>query len=448
MASSENVAIAMGLVIAAGASTAIGAAVVFIPRLIKLASRRVLAASLGFSAGVMTYVSFVEIFGKATLGFEDAGHEPNVAYMFATLCFFSGVVIMILLNMIVAMMLGGHSHRHREDGADHDHNNKPHDENGRKATRKALDEKIQKMAEQQEEEHDHQHHDGHGHGHGHGHVEPTNECLCHASDPVEQLNTLQQMGSVLIHEQEGDVDDAEGSEPVEVSENSPSRSEDNNQQQQREEELAVKQEEKTQQLPVTAAKDTVVDNTSVNNQSSSKKASSDEEQQQQQQQEEEVTPEDDPHNKKLVKMGLNTAIAIGLHNFPEGLATFVAALEDPKVGAVLAVAIAIHNIPEGLCVALPIYYATGNRLKAFLWALLSGASEVVAALLGWAILANAFTDNAYATLFGLVAGMMVIISIRELLPTAHFYDPEDTVVTFSYIGGMALMALSLVLFQI
>mmetsp|Transcript_15220 Transcript_15220/g.24661 ORF Transcript_15220/g.24661 Transcript_15220/m.24661 type:complete len:122 (-) Transcript_15220:1250-1615(-) len=102
----------------------------------------------------------------------------------------------------------------------------------------------------------------------------------------------------------------------------------------------------------------------------------------------------------------------------------------------------------GLCVALPIYYATGNRLKAFLWALLSGASEVVAAFLGWLILVNTFSDTAYAVLFGLVAGMMVIISIRELLPTAHFYDPEDTCVTFSFIGGMALMALSLVLFKL
>jgi zinc transporter, ZIP family len=102
----------------------------------------------------------------------------------------------------------------------------------------------------------------------------------------------------------------------------------------------------------------------------------------------------------------------------------------------------------GLCVALPIYYATGNRLKAFFWALLSGASEFVAALLGWAILANAFSANAYGILFGLVAGMMVIISVRELLPTAHFYDPDDTVVTYCFIGGMALMAFSLVLFQI
>lgn len=152
--------------------------------------------------------------------------------------------------------------------------------------------------------------------------------------------------------------------------------------------------------------------------------------------------------KKLVKMGMNTALAIGLHNFPEGLATFVAALNDPTVGAILAFAIAIHNIPEGLCVALPIYYATGNRKNAFLWALLSGASEIIAALLGWAVLASAVDDTTYAILFGLVAGMMVIISIRELLPTAHGYDPEDTVVTYSFIGGMLLMALSLIMFII
>ena len=151
-------------------------------------------------------------------------------------------------------------------------------------------------------------------------------------------------------------------------------------------------------------------------------------------------------NKKLIRMGINTALAIGLHNFPEGLATFVAALNDPGVGAVLAIAIGIHNIPEGLCVALPIYYATGNRWKAFLWACLSGISEPIAALLGWAVLANSFTHQTYAILFGLVAGMMVVISVRELLPTAHRYDPEDTVVTFSFIGGMAIMALSLILF--
>lgn len=150
--------------------------------------------------------------------------------------------------------------------------------------------------------------------------------------------------------------------------------------------------------------------------------------------------------KRLAALGMKTAIAIGVHNFPEGLATFVAALNEPRVGAVLAFAIAIHNIPEGLCVALPIYYSSGNRCKAFCWALLSGASEFVAALLGWAVLANSFSHTMYAVLFGMVSGMMVIISVRELLPTAHNYDSEDSVVTKSFIGGMALMALSLMLF--
>lgn len=92
----ENLVPALLLVLGAGASTGIGAAVVFFPSLVKLANRRVLAASLGFSAGVMTYVSFVEIFGKAEESFVNAGHEENTAYIYATLCFFGGVVIMLV----------------------------------------------------------------------------------------------------------------------------------------------------------------------------------------------------------------------------------------------------------------------------------------------------------------------------------------------------------------
>jgi zinc transporter ZupT len=153
-----------------------------------------------------------------------------------------------------------------------------------------------------------------------------------------------------------------------------------------------------------------------------------------------------PENKKLMRMSLNTALAIGVHNFPEGLATFVAALNDPSVGAVLAIAIAIHNVPEGLCVAMPVYYATGSKLQAFGWAMMSGVAEPIAALLGWAVLANSFSDDMYGVLFGIVAGMMVIISAKELLPTAHRYDPEDSVVTYSFMTGMAIMAVSLVLF--
>ena len=159
-----------------------------------------------------------------------------------------------------------------------------------------------------------------------------------------------------------------------------------------------------------------------------------------------VTDAEEEERKNLKRMGINTALAIAIHNFPEGLATFVAALDDPSVGAVLAIAIGIHNIPEGLCVALPIYYATGDRKKAFLWGVLSGVSEPVAALLGWAVLATSFSQSMYAVLFGLVSGMMVIISLKELLPTAHKYDPNDTVVTLSLIFGMIIIAVSLILF--
>ncbi len=153
-------------------------------------------------------------------------------------------------------------------------------------------------------------------------------------------------------------------------------------------------------------------------------------------------------NNKLVRMGMQTAVAIALHNFPEGLATFVAVLEDPKIGAVLACAIGIHNIPEGFCVALPIYYATGNRTKAFWWGALSGMSEPIGALLGWIVLANSFSDAMYGLMFGIVSGMMVMISLKELLPTAYRYDPEDTVVTNSLIAGMAIISLSLVLYYV
>jgi zinc transporter ZupT len=138
--------------------------------------------------------------------------------------------------------------------------------------------------------------------------------------------------------------------------------------------------------------------------------------------------------------------ALAAHNFPEGLATLVAVLDEPKVGVSVAVAIGLHNIPEGICVAMPIYYATGSRYKAFFWATLSGMTELVGALLGWIVLRKVLNRVVFGILFGVIAGMMVYISIKELLPTAHRYDPEDKVTTFSLLGGMALMSLSLVLF--
>ncbi len=126
--------------------------------------------------------------------------------------------------------------------------------------------------------------------------------------------------------------------------------------------------------------------------------------------------------KQLVSTGLLTGIAIAIHNFPEGLATFVAAMADPSLGGAIAVAIAIHNIPEGVCVAMPVYYATKSKFKAFFWATLSGVSEPVGALFGYAVLHGNVSNIAYGFMFGIVAGMMVYISLAELLPAAYRHD--------------------------
>merc|ERR1711934_1111658 len=149
----------------------------------------------------------------------------------------------------------------------------------------------------------------------------------------------------------------------------------------------------------------------------------------------------------LMKMGLKTALAIGLHNFPEGLATFIATLDDPSVGVSLAIAIAIHNIPEGICVAMPVYKATGSECKGFFWAFISGISEPIGAGLGWIVLYNTMDDHVYGALFGAVGGMMIHISVKELLPTALKYANDEWTVPNACCVGFAIMAISLVLFQ-
>jgi len=158
---------------------------------------------------------------------------------------------------------------------------------------------------------------------------------------------------------------------------------------------------------------------------------------------------DDPESaakfKKLYRMGLFTALAIAIHNFPEGLATFLSAVRDTKLGIAIAVAIAIHNIPEGVAVTIPIFYATGNRKKAFVYSFLSGLAEPVGALIGYAVLFSFFNEVVFGIIFASVAGIMVFISLDELLPTAREYG-QHHLAAYGLVAGMMLMALSLLLF--
>jgi zinc transporter, ZIP family len=148
----------------------------------------------------------------------------------------------------------------------------------------------------------------------------------------------------------------------------------------------------------------------------------------------------------LMRMGLFSALAIGIHNFPEGLATFMGALSDPALGISITVAIAIHNIPEGIAVSMPIYYATGSRKRAFVYSSLSGFAEPVGALVGYFLLRQIFGESMFGFTFAAVAGIMIYISLDELLPTAEEYGQHHLAI-FGLIAGMVVMATSLVLFQ-
>jgi ZIP family zinc transporter len=156
-------------------------------------------------------------------------------------------------------------------------------------------------------------------------------------------------------------------------------------------------------------------------------------------------PTDEFRKKKLLRMGLFSALAIGIHNFPEGLATFTAALKEPALGIAIAVAIAIHNIPEGIAVSVPVYYATGNKRKAFRLSFLSGLAEPIGAIVGFLILMPFLNEVVFGILFASVAGIMVFISIDELLPAAREYG-EAHLSIYGVIGGMIVMAISLLLF--
>eukprot|EP00934_Nitzschia_sp_Nitz4_P007218 Nitzschia sp. Nitz4//scaffold71_size96697//81618//82713//NITZ4_004709-RA/size96697-augustus-gene-0.155-mRNA-1//-1//CDS//3329557289//7208//frame0 len=328
---------AFGLVIAAGAATSIGAAVVFFPSLVKLANHKTLAASMGLAAGVMLYVSMVDIYQKSISGFMDAGHEEGKAFILTTLSFFGGVVLMKILHEGVSFLL------HLE---------------------------VQNQVVQMEQ--------------------PGSDSL----DPSENPKTSEPLcGKEAFPAYDDDKDAAEALKDIHR--------------------MAA---ELTTEAETSEETGNVVQRTQ--------------------------------EQKKLFVVGAATAAAIAIHNFPEGLVTFVAYIEEPAVGIALAIGIAVHNIPEGLCVAMPIYYATGDRLKAFLWAIFSGVSEPLGALLGWLVLKSSFSGNAYGIMFGLVAGIMVFICVDELLPTAYKHDPSSSVITPSLFTGMFMLAASLMLFSV
>lgn len=173
---------------------------------------------------------------------------------------------------------------------------------------------------------------------------------------------------------------------------------------------------------------------------------------------EEINPHEEPHHleggsvsggtrvsrSRMRNVGVLTALAIAIHNFPEGFATFAVALADPSLGIPLAVAIAIHNIPEGVAVAVPLREATGSRRKAAGWATLSGLAEPLGAVIGFALLRPFFGPGTLGYIFAAIAGIMVFVSLDKLLPTAVATGEHHSAM-YGMVAGMAVMAASLML---
>jgi len=149
-------------------------------------------------------------------------------------------------------------------------------------------------------------------------------------------------------------------------------------------------------------------------------------------------------DEKLMRVGILTALAIAIHNFPEGIAIFGSTIVNVELGVLIAFAIAIHNIPEGISVSMPIFYATGDKKKAFLYSFLSGFSEPLGAVFGFLILLPFLSEWVLSFILAFVAGIMVYISADELLPAAHEYGHGHCAI-LGLIFGMFIMAASLLM---
>ncbi|SNU02057.1 zinc transporter, ZIP family [Ruaniaceae bacterium KH17] len=159
-----------------------------------------------------------------------------------------------------------------------------------------------------------------------------------------------------------------------------------------------------------------------------------------------LTVGDTHSTQKLMRSGMLVALVLGLHNFPEGMATFFTTYQDATVGITLAVAIAIHNVPEGIAVAAPVYAATGSKRKAFWWATFSGMTEPLGGLFAAAVVSWVVPAEFFGIFYGTVAGMMVFLALDELLPGAWRYQTDKHQTIYGMLGGMAIMALSFILF--
>jgi zinc transporter ZupT len=449
------------LSLGAGLCTGVGGLIVFTPLSASL-NKLFLAASLSASGGVMLWVSFVELLAESEAHFSSAGHGGAEGALLSTLAFFSGALLVLLLDILTHALL-----HYNETGTifpPHPAVPRPAPHEGLFAwARHAWLLHSQSTAEWwrvvrtgQEESTEGEREtlrgnppaslggaDGgeggrgaHAHSHSHGHARLTSSTSSSRGSAPPAPLAVQPPGDVDVDVEAGtheegpariDASTADVADEVKAAESSPQLSP-------RAAAVALAAAAPAPAaLPAAAAAAAAADGG-----------------------EGALTPpawvremaEADEEHSQLGRLGLLSAIALGLHNLPEGSAAFTGALATERVGVVLAVAVATHNVFEGVAVAVPIYYATRSKWKALLWALLSGLAEPVGALLTWAIVTDKPSDAMFGSTFAFVAGLMVYVAMSELIPTARKYDPRDRVTTKALFLGMGVMALSLVLLRL
>mmetsp|Transcript_21082 Transcript_21082/g.70239 ORF Transcript_21082/g.70239 Transcript_21082/m.70239 type:complete len:401 (-) Transcript_21082:336-1538(-) len=396
-----NVALSFGLVLAAGMCTSLGAAVAFV---VNVENKTFLAISLALSAGIMTYVSMVEIFTKSVVAFSDewcpqrgANEICSKGYGSATAFFFAGLVLCAAINVVTSrkfVAMAVHTMKNLCSSAKPDSSTNV--ENELRNDCMSGMEEIQVTTTDDANE---------------GDPDTWPEDVCSLPPGWEVRISRATLKHFYVHVPTGTrTSTVPLTQPL-----TP--------------EMSRTDEDLSETL--------MVDH-------SQGRCDKDQE-------EESLSRRRHPDPAALLELqstGILAGLAVAIHNFPEGLATFVATMADSSVGVTICVAIAIHNIPEGICVAMPIYHATKSRLKGFIWATISGLSEPLGAVVGYLAVKDNINNVSYGAMFALVAGMMVFISLAELLPSAYRHDVNHAIVTSSWVLGMLIMALSLVAFNL
>ena len=352
--SSSDIGLAMTFVILAGMMIAVGGALSF---LIPKKYTKVLPISLAFSAGVLIYLAFIEVFEATYHGFESTDEDEWVVHIYTSLTFFGGIIIGGILEFIVHKLGGGHDHNNEVDFNDE------------------LPNPMKSLRT--------------------GHVASKSDN--NLDLPANSLGDASPVGTTPP------PDGYPDSAPQTENENQRANLDGNHNSGDFGEITGRKHRTKSGLTEI--------------------------------------------EEKQLMRVSFVTAVALSLHNLPEGLATFVGTLADPAIGFSIAIAVAIHNLPLGISIATPVYIVTQNKWKAIGVSCIAAITQPIGGLIGLIVIHSGVSDVSFAVMFGITGGLMVFTCFRELLPAARMQDPNDQYTSLLVFIGMVVLDISLILFD-